>query len=997
MARSKIAHASDDRTKPPDEKGVRSDTKIVKYVKQPKPAEIKRSSIKNVELPKPAEVKQTNVKIVKSVKPHKPVEVERSSIKNVEPPKPAEVKQTNVKIVKSVKPHKPVEAKQSTKKTGRGKPKVPDKAKSDKLTDEEKAEISQKYTNYRGKHKSVKISLPSITHNRFRDDTIDVLKDAGQRMNRIDTHVRNFIKLYTSYTVKETDTVFDISEEYVMEIMKIVGKASLERERKKSDKCQEFEDFYDKYYSKTLTNTERPSYKSLDNMLTVISKQIVTNYATHIQEHFQAFLNQYINILMDKDTMEKLQEEDDSKKTKTVKARPKSAGKTKPNVGKSKADADAKEEAKSQARSKKEAAHRADVRKKMGRIKMDIFLNRTGDEAEADKSDDYVKEYFKNNILKSFQITKSLSKMAKKTPLRLLILLIRMSIDGEKISRGRLKEGDSPNIKIINPLPLRTSISPKYVMFDTYTIIRLLIDRKTSAKLGHTQEYYLKNLTANQKDIWSSFFRTDLSVFRKPGYVFDNQIQTDGVGVSILMIRASDYGKPKYKKIGKAGKDHTKTTMKKPYWYKDDVYVEDVPEEARPELLKMTMIPFDPGEGDLIVGGNGEITEEHKNGKVYRKIDTFKYTARERRFGCKEKIYAKKLENLKKRTIIEAKNVAQIESELGAYNHASSIWENVLEYIKKKNEVNARLHEFYNRQIHCKQRWYSYINRQRTDAKMMARFDKKYGGPTKAFVVFGNWSQTRVLKGHTRGKSMRLTFKRRGYRVLLVDEYNSSRRLYKTGEMLVNFIKNKKGQWVHRVLGSERLKLEKTMSAENLKISRQNKDGRPTIINRDINAYQNHGYRARCILEGKELPDYMKRTYAISKKEVEPTKPLPKIVLPDRSVPGPKKEPSIKTASERSLKYRKSTMSRKMIRQDDSSESDSSDTVDESDSSDEPGLRKIRRRRKIEPKMARQRKAQANQNVKPFDIKPEPIKDGKLDKKGNSRSQKNVNHNSKIH
>jgi hypothetical protein len=70
--------------------------------------------------------------------------------------------------------------------------------------------------------------------------------------------------------------------------------------------------------------------------------------------------------------------------------------------------------------------------------------------------------------------------MANSKPLDLLIICIRMSLDGEKICRSRQTTEDKGKLfKVINCFLHRKNIRPKYVDIDTSIIIsRLMTNQK---------------------------------------------------------------------------------------------------------------------------------------------------------------------------------------------------------------------------------------------------------------------------------------------------------------------------------------------------------------------------------------------------------------------------------------------------------------------------------------------------------------------------------------
>jgi hypothetical protein len=542
-----------------------------------------------------------------------------------------------------------------------------------------------------------------------------------------------------------------------------------------------------------------------------------TAISNHIQEHFESMFNRYINVLIDLDGMKAQFKEDKIKSVKYA------------------------------------------MLKDFSLVKQDILYNRRGKDAKASPGYDSIKQHFQEHILKDFKVVKSLSHMAanKKIQQKLLVILMRMSIEAERLERTRLigrPETDPPKkVKVINAFPLRTNIKPKYAMFDSKLIIELLMSKKIT---GDDKQSYVKAVNDNKDYIWSKFFNTHIRAFRKKGYKFDHKILTDGVGVSILFIRSDLFG------LDDKKKDIDSTyTAKKPDDYKEFYHIGEISEDRRKKLIGKSYIGADPGIENIFFATNGETTTVNKKGKVYRKTKTFSYSQGRRKFECKTDVYKMRLEKLKNTTMIGTRSVSQIESTLSKHDASSCILNKVEAYLKEKNAVNRLLFDFYALPIHRIRKWYAYLNKERSESKMMDRFEQTFGGPKNTVVLMGDWSTNTTMKYQepTKGKSTRRLFRNRGYDLFLVNEYNTSRRLYQTGEELVKFLRDTNDKKVHRVLGSKKLNEERTMSESDRAISRLNKTGLPTIINRDLNGSLNIRLKGKCIIEGLKVPSYMVR------------------------------------------------------------------------------------------------------------------------------------------
>ena len=98
-----------------------------------------------------------------------------------------------------------------------------------------------------------------------------------------------------------------------------------------------------------------------------------------------------------------------------------------------------------------------------------------------------------------------------------------------------------------------------------------------------------------------------------------------------------------------------------------------------------------------------------------------------------------------------------------------------------KNLVNSHLLPFYTRDIFRKLKWNAFINRKRSEQKMINRFKKIFGNPSETVIGFGDWEQKHQMKYKepTKGVGMRNIFRNAGYRVYLVDEFRTSCRCSK--------------------------------------------------------------------------------------------------------------------------------------------------------------------------------------------------------------------------
>ena len=717
-------------------------------------------------------------------------------------------------------------------------------------------EYLENYRKYVTSYKVTKTSLKSIIKDQ---KTILDINDIAQRVNQIVIHTYQFLKLFVLTYFKETDEIPPINEEFITNIMKVVSKYKSTKGGRPfgnngKKQIDLLADFFEKHYEPLTILYDPISYGNLNNILTHEAESIMTCLKNHIQVNFERMLNQYINILINRENL---------KKTYKVK----------------------------------------DINRRYRNLKTDLFENTS----KAEPKDDKLKQIFKDRILKSTVINGSLSDQASSDPLSLLPILIRMSIDGEKTLKDRQSKEDAHlPVKTINCFPLRTSIIPKSIKIDTDTLVLNLFTDKD----GNKSDYRGKGKTCSRSnEIWGKFFKIGNKCFKKKGYTFNRSILTDGVSCSILFVRNDLYKPDKKTNVHK---------VDKPYTYQEFDYIEKLSDQKLQEIRDKftTFVGIDPGKADLIFATDGKVDIIEKNGKKYRKANTFTYSNRRRKMECKTVKYRKKLEADKKRTQIYLESVERHESVLSKHNANSCILENVRAYIGIKSLINCLLLEYYQKDMFRKLKWYSYINKQRSEINMMNRFKDKFGPPDKTLILMGDWSENQPKKYQepTKGKSMRKLFKKNGYQLYLVNEFRTSIRSCETGEELKKIRYNpKRKEKCHRLLGSKIYK-SGDMNETNLLVKDLMKctGYRPIIIQRDLNGCINIRFKGWSIIFGLGTPYYLKRSYDPKPKKQKEIEIDIESLLNDLSEieKVPKMKSTKSTKSSKSAKQEKPRMAR---------------------------------------------------------------------------------------
>lgn len=315
---------------------------------------------------------------------------------------------------------------------------------------------------------------------------------------------------------------------------------------------------------------------------------------------------------------------------------------------------------------------------------------------------------------------------------------------------------DAQGETIYNVFPLRTDIIPKYIRLDTTTIVQLFITPENRAKYGTKEELLTKgNLVRRQADIWGFFFRTEKRCFAtQPNnpYQFNFMIETDGIACSILWVRKDMVGKRFKPKLSPS----------------KEAYID----EADPSLLQgKTIVGIDPNKSDLIF-----CSAKGHDGS----IQTFRYTQDQKRKETKDKKYRNIRDELKTTVKVDGKTPQEWETELSNFNRKSLRVDVFKQYLTKKNDVNSKLLAFYEGQIFRKLKWNAFMNRKRSEHRMIHRFRSIFGTPEEVLIGFGDWEQRKQMrfKEPTKGKGMRELFRKAGYEMYLVDEFRTSCRCH---------------------------------------------------------------------------------------------------------------------------------------------------------------------------------------------------------------------------
>uniref|UniRef100_A0A6C0HMC7 Uncharacterized protein n=1 Tax=viral metagenome TaxID=1070528 RepID=A0A6C0HMC7_9ZZZZ len=284
--------------------------------------------------------------------------------------------------------------------------------------------------------------------------------------------------------------------------------------------------------------------------------------------------------------------------------------------------------------------------------------------------------------------------------------------------------------------------------------------------------------------------------------------------------------KEKQEKASDKEKESSKDNTNEPIFKYEFPYIDDVSKED----LKGKHIFIDPGKRSLL-------TMVDDNNKYLN------YTNSEYLNRTKRLIYAKKIENYK--TVM---GITIIERELVNFNSKSCIVEDFIKYIKKKLEVNNKILDRYNDIKFRKYKWYSYINKKRTEDNLLNTIENTYS--KDHIIIIGDWSIGKQMANFISTPNLTLKRKlRERFTVYNIDEFRTS---------CINYKTEKKGDnlWLPSTNGKQYKKHSiLTYKMENKRLG---------CINRDKNGCQNIKKLFISYMTSGTIPKVYRRDYILN-------------------------------------------------------------------------------------------------------------------------------------
>ena len=626
-----------------------------------------------------------------------------------------------------------------------------------------------------------------------------------QIVNKIVIQACQFINLYFIHLYDTNKDFPKIDNKFVMAVFKIItvrddtrGKPPSEETKKILEKLK---DFYNTYYKQCIIESDIMNDTKLNFIMAYEAIDIVKNIKNNITEHFQDYVNKFVN---------------QSFEVKSIITE----------INEKSWDTETKNEVKNSIYS--------DLRK----VKKDIL--RIDNTFESDEMfHDWIKKH-KPLILRKNKFTKdSVEYDICVNPADYLKSLFYMNKELERLNEQRIKE-EKEQFKLFQVIPQRTSIKSNYICVDTCALINLTIEENSIEYLNNVEKY--------QKELWTNNFNVKQKEFKRKGYQFNYMIKTDGIGCSVLLVKLVN-GKP-VEITSKMQKELKEKLEKR------DKYIEDV--KITSEMKKKRIVCIDPNLSDLAycVSKNIKpkvIVDENDKLKVVEEeeIITFRYTQNQRRLESRNKKYNKLQNKINKTTKVNNKTVKKIESELSEHNSKTCDFNKFIAYCKKKNEVNRTLFNHYSQKLFRKLKFNRYTNTQKSESKMIKNFENKFGKPEECTIILGDYDKENNRKGKEPviNRRIRKIFRNNGYKVFMINEFRTSKLCNVCENVCSTFLKRESKSPKHK---DKKTGKQKIIEVWGLTLC-ENKNC-SLIHNRDKNSALNMYKITQSIFEGKGRP-----------------------------------------------------------------------------------------------------------------------------------------------
>ncbi len=596
----------------------------------------------------------------------------------------------------------------------------------------------------------------------LKHSTVEQFNTCVLQVNKFTTHAYFFLKLLMLYFFEnEHFSCFPIfNKEYICNIFRVIGtrksKAGHPVTGKNLNRHKTITWFHQNHYKALIPSKEVLAYDYLSRILAYSAIEMITNINNnifmHFEAHFTKFMKAYLNYKDEKAQIYKLYRDKERKEKLNL------------------------------------------FNKRFFLICNDV-LHYTERILSSDQKDVQIILHLRlclfGNILSSSSVTnlfreveatriengKKVTRMEKRTfkfyvkedknKNKYLYSFIKLGKMYEEFNFLQDKEGKpEKKLRLFNILPLQTSVVPNHICIDNSGLVNYFFNKDEDEKeddeiVDEEDDNSKSSALANMKNkvpIWEQVFDLKRKEFKKNGHEFNFMLKTDGVSCSVVFeaIKSSQ----------SFIKSQQMSSVVENMPYIEKILVTEVNDQkfhssVYEKLKNKTPVCVDPGTQDII----------HAGAYINGKFVSLRYTADQRRFETKRKKYQRTRERIK------SAYIQYVENRLAQFNSKVNSFVEFVKYVKIKNEANMILRQNYEKKIYRQLNFYAYINMQKSEAKLMNEFRKKFGGPETAHVCIGDWSKGDFnAPGHESiiNKKIRKLIVKAGYNTSLINEYRTS-------------------------------------------------------------------------------------------------------------------------------------------------------------------------------------------------------------------------------
>ena len=494
-------------------------------------------------------------------------------------------------------------------------------------------------------------------------------------------------------------------------------------------------------------------------------------------------------------------------------------------------------------------------------------LNKINYKTHTEQLEDKHEDYFKYMLYMNNELNKKNHKLFQPIPLRKSVTNQFVHFDTSCIKDifgliNKKKVDDTPdsiwnekfninNIKIPNNYSFNHQISTDGISVSINLILNSEINKK---------EQKIKNMTLaskKTKDLLKDCANEDDKNVIRNKILKEKEINK--LNKKIIDRQKRQQTKEEFKKLPKEEQEKIKLQEKlkknKIEYIEDAIKNKILYENLKKEYENENFVVCDPGKRTLLTMlSMKDYNDENTENKLWKTRDNkrlFSYNNRNRISETKRLEYVKLIDNRKKKIIIDDETIKKKETDLCKYNAKTMNYNDFIKYTQLKLKLRKLIieEESYNKYVN-KLKWFSYINRQKHENKLINKIKSIYGKDIT--IVLGDWDKGSRLKYISTPNTYMKKLLERHFKIYLIDEYKTSKIYYKD-------ITKENDNLCVKINGHK----EKLHSVLTFKMSKNME-----CINRDYNSTQNMLSILKNLIKNKCRPDIYTRKKSITNKEI---------------------------------------------------------------------------------------------------------------------------------